>query len=203
MNIPDMFEDETSPTKRARVSRENARVALLDAAHVLFCKRGIDAVSVDDIVCKAGLQKVTLYRAFGSRQALVMEYVRIQCEAERCIWDAPASENISEDPQVQLVNLFGRLSEGAASGTIGQIQALHAQCAQRCDEVEILLRCQSRQLRCHLNALCTKLKTPNPHALSVALFSLWQGIALNAWTGAEIPSPAELERIVSNMLAHF
>jgi AcrR family transcriptional regulator len=43
---------------------------VLDAAATLFAERGVDAVSMDDVVAAAGVGKGTLYRRFGDKSGL-------------------------------------------------------------------------------------------------------------------------------------
>lgn len=47
------------------------RDRLIDAASDLFCRLGFHSVGVDAIVAKAGTAKTTLYKLFGSKEALV------------------------------------------------------------------------------------------------------------------------------------
>jgi AcrR family transcriptional regulator len=49
---------------------------VLDAASELFYERGIHAVGVDTIAESAGVTKKTLYDRFGSKEALVVAYLR-------------------------------------------------------------------------------------------------------------------------------
>ncbi|NHT18487.1 TetR/AcrR family transcriptional regulator [Cellulomonas sp. IC4_254] len=49
---------------------------VLDAASELFYERGIHAVGVDGIAEAAGVTKKTLYDRFGSKEALVVAYLR-------------------------------------------------------------------------------------------------------------------------------
>jgi len=54
-----------SPTKKTAAAR------VFEAARDLFYHRGIRAVGVDEIVCKAGVTKPSLYRAFASKDDLI------------------------------------------------------------------------------------------------------------------------------------
>ena len=56
------------PVERADAVRNRRRV--LAAAAALFAERGVDAVSMDDIVAAAGVGKGTLYRRFGDKSGL-------------------------------------------------------------------------------------------------------------------------------------
>ena len=53
------------------MSDTTPRERLLGAATELFCRRGFHAVGVDAIVEAAGTAKTTLYKIFGSKEALV------------------------------------------------------------------------------------------------------------------------------------
>ena len=49
---------------------------ILDVASTLFYERGIHAVGVDTIAEAAGVTKRTLYDRFGSKESLVVAYLR-------------------------------------------------------------------------------------------------------------------------------
>lgn len=52
------------------------RRRILDAARALFRARGVTATGVDAITAAAGVSKRTLYREFGSKEALTACYLR-------------------------------------------------------------------------------------------------------------------------------
>ena len=56
------------PPERADAARNRRRV--LEAAAALFAERGVEAVSMDDVVAAAGVGKGTLYRRFGDKSGL-------------------------------------------------------------------------------------------------------------------------------------
>lgn len=168
---------------------------MLDAVHALSRDKGIDQVSVDEIACKAGLHKVAVYRLFGSRQALLLEYVLRHCNVLRTMFDE-ACEAQPGDARSQILHVFARLSPGL----IGSIQAMQTQCTRRDDAIAHLLDNESISLREHLTKLCIGMNAREPDVLSFALFSVWQGVAFNAWTGAEIPSPDALTKLIERLL---
>jgi AcrR family transcriptional regulator len=68
------------------------RERLLSAANKLFYEEGIHTVGIDRIIAKAGVAKASLYTTFGSKDALVKEYLaqrfarrreRIETELEK------------------------------------------------------------------------------------------------------------------------
>lgn len=52
-----------------------ARVRLLEVADELFYTDGINAVGIDRIIAEAGVTKATFYKQYGSKDALILEYV--------------------------------------------------------------------------------------------------------------------------------
>ena len=51
-------------------------VAVLDAAYSLFCRQGVQRSSVDQVARGAGVSRITVYRRFASKDALVEHVVR-------------------------------------------------------------------------------------------------------------------------------
>lgn len=60
---------------------------LLKAANDLFYKEGIRAVGVDQVVGAAGVAKISLYRAFASKDELIVAYLRQRDEVFWRGWD--------------------------------------------------------------------------------------------------------------------
>lgn len=72
--------DVASRTDRRRVRN---RAAIFRAAEALFAERGIDGVSVDEIVGAADLAKGTFYNHFADKDALAREITRaVRTDAE-------------------------------------------------------------------------------------------------------------------------
>ncbi|PJK18204.1 TetR/AcrR family transcriptional regulator [Mycolicibacterium goodii] len=68
---------------------------ILDTASMLFYAHGIHAVGVDRIAAEAGVTKKTLYNRFGSKEALVIAYLRKREEQ----WRAILSEHLERNPE--------------------------------------------------------------------------------------------------------
>ena len=58
-----------SPTRR-RLTAEERRAGILDAALAVFSARGYHASSIDDIAREAGISKALIYEHFDSKQSL-------------------------------------------------------------------------------------------------------------------------------------
>ena len=48
---------------------------LLEVADELFYTDGIDQVGIDRIIAEAGVTKATFYKQYGSKDALILEYI--------------------------------------------------------------------------------------------------------------------------------
>lgn len=64
-------------------SARSTRDRILDAATELFYAHGIRAISADKIIERAGITKVTFYRHFRTKDALVLAYLERQAAWER------------------------------------------------------------------------------------------------------------------------
>lgn len=60
----------TSPPTRRRLTAEERRAGILDAALAVFSARGYHASSIDDIAREAGISKALIYEHFDSKQGL-------------------------------------------------------------------------------------------------------------------------------------
>ena len=60
----------------AAPEKTTPRHRLLEAACRLFYEQGITATGIDKVLAEAGVAKMTLYNAYGSKDGLVLEYLR-------------------------------------------------------------------------------------------------------------------------------
>ncbi|WP_018150542.1 TetR/AcrR family transcriptional regulator [Leeia oryzae] len=68
--------NETPQTKRKQIRSADAQARILEAVDELFYQEGAHAVSVDEVVLRAGVNKMSLYRQFASKDALLMYYLQ-------------------------------------------------------------------------------------------------------------------------------
>jgi AcrR family transcriptional regulator len=78
------------------------RARILAAAGELFYRHGIRAVGVETIAETAGTNKMTLYRHFESKDALVAEYLRQFASSADGCWERFAQRHPG-DPMAQLL----------------------------------------------------------------------------------------------------
>ncbi len=86
------------------------RERILAAARELFYRHGIHAVGVDTIAEAADTNKMTLYRHFASKDALVVECLRRLTAEFDVSWDAIAAAHAG-DPEGQLLAWLKHIGE--------------------------------------------------------------------------------------------
>jgi AcrR family transcriptional regulator len=64
----------SAPPKR-RLTAEERRTGILDAALAVFSRRGYHAASIDDIASEAGVSKALIYEHFASKQELYADLI--------------------------------------------------------------------------------------------------------------------------------
>lgn len=94
--------------------KKTAAARVFEAARDLFYHRGIRAVGVDEIVCKAGVTKPSLYRAFASKDELIAACLQESGREGRAAMQA-VLEEAGDDPRDQLHALIRHYARKVAS----------------------------------------------------------------------------------------
>ena len=84
----------------ARPRSQEARQAALDATVDLLLASGVEGVTFDEVAARSGVAKTTLYRHFGSKQAMVV------AAASSCFVELPTPDN--GDLRRDLRTIFNR-----------------------------------------------------------------------------------------------
>src|SRR5262245_41974450 len=88
-----------------------ARERILGSAYELFCRRGVRAVGVDEVIARAGVAKATLYRHFPSKDELVLAFLDLREQRwTRDFVEAGAIARAS-DPEERLLAIFDVFDE--------------------------------------------------------------------------------------------
>jgi AcrR family transcriptional regulator len=89
----------------------DARERILDTAYELFSQYGIRAVGVDAIIQRSGVARMTLYRHFASKDALVLAF--LECREQRWTqdWLQHEVERRAVDPRDRLLAIFDVFDE--------------------------------------------------------------------------------------------
>ena len=152
------------------------RDRILETARDLFYRLGIRAVGVDAIAEAAGTNKMTLYRHFASKDALVAEYIRGLAKTELAGWDALDAQHPG-DPKAQLLTWLKSMGEHTAD-PIARGCAI-ANAAVELPEKHHPARCvienHKNAYRDRLVTLCRAAGAKHPEALADELFLLLEG----------------------------
>ncbi|MGF6233483.1 AcrR family transcriptional regulator [Inquilinus ginsengisoli] len=104
---------ETRTTREAMAdgtAPKRARDRIFAAADDLFYRQGIRAVGVDAIAKEAGVAKISLYRAFPSKDDLVVAYLEDRNASYWQRWDRAFAKH-EGDPRAQLRAMMEHLAD--------------------------------------------------------------------------------------------
>jgi AcrR family transcriptional regulator len=160
-----------SPVGKARV-----RDRIFETACDLFYRHGIHGVGVDAIAAEAGSNKMSFYRSFASKDALVAEYLREQEREYWAWWDA-AIAPYAGDPRRQIEALFEAQLEMAMSNTCRgcALGNAAAEISDDEDELSRLVRAYKEKVRKRLHAMAETMGARDADRLGDALMLLLDG----------------------------
>jgi TetR/AcrR family transcriptional repressor of uid operon len=77
---------------------DETRTRLLDAAYEQFCRMGIQRSTMEDVARRAGVSRITVYRRFATKDALVEHVVRREFRRyfDRFIVDIKKAETVTD-----------------------------------------------------------------------------------------------------------
>ena len=163
------------------------RERLLDTAGKLFFRHGFQAVGIDRILAESGVAKMTLYRHFSSKDALIDAYLQ---RADQQFWTwAEHAMAPAEGAQAKLHCLFEAASKLARSPEcLGCVFQGAAMAFPEMDHPghRRALQHKERVLR-RLAALSREARLRDPEGLARALALLLDG----AWVAARVFGPGE------------
>jgi len=161
------------------------RARILETAGRLFYERGYHAVGIDTIVAESGVAKMTLYRHFPSKDALVVAYLeRVNGQIE-ALFDA-AVQGI-DSPAEQLRAICAAVARLASTpqclGCAFQMSALEF--PGRDHPANQAALAHKRAVRGRLLALAQQARLRDPEQLADQLSLLIDG----AWAAARVFGP--------------
>lgn len=138
--------------------RERTATRLLDAAEELFFRDGIAATPVDAVLARAGVSAATLYRGYGSKEALLAAALERRQSAWMEVWNGAVEEQTS--PERRLLAVFDALDR-FRTRTVGArwcaFLGAAAECADAPAEVADAVRADTEALRQRLRELAEPL----------------------------------------------
>ena len=160
-----------SPAGKARV-----RDRIFETACDLFYRHGIRGVGVDAIAAEAGSNKMSFYRSFASKDALVTEYLHEQERGYWAWWDGVVA-HFPDDPRRQVEALFeAQLTIAMSSECRGcALGNAAAELSKDEDELSRLVRAYKDKVRLRLHDLTRAMGARDSETLGDALMLLLDG----------------------------
>jgi len=160
-----------TPTAKTRV-----RDRIFESACDLFYRHGIHGVGVDAIAAEAGSNKMSFYRSFASKDALVTAYLREQ-EREYWAWWESTVAAYPDDPRRQVEALFeAQLKIALANECRGcALGNAAAEISDDEDELSTLVRAYKEQVRKRLQGMARAMGARDAEGLGDALMLLLDG----------------------------
>jgi AcrR family transcriptional regulator len=169
---------EVAETAQPEGEKERACHRIFNAACDLFYRKGIRAVGVEAIAEEAHATKMTLYRAYSSKDELVAQYLRRESDRVWQHWDDRLAQYAGK-PRKQLSVIFNEISSA-----MGDPNSNSRGCAMANAAVEItdpdhpgrkIIEEHKAEVRKRLLRLCTDAGARDPAVLADGLFLLMEG----------------------------
>ncbi len=155
-----------------------ARDRIFEAAKNLFYRFGIRGVSVDAIAAEADTTKVTLYRVFESKDALVVEVLQDQSRRMLAWWDGIVEPHKGE-PRKQLEALFAAIRDRCSCNEADRgcpLSNAAVEVIEPDHPAREVIREHKLEVNRRLRDLCRELGAGEPEKLGDALTLLISGI---------------------------
>jgi len=178
------------------------RERILAAARELFYRDGIRAVSVDTVAAAAQTNKMTLYRHFASKDALVSIYLRQLAAEGDSVWETLRQE-YPHDPQARLLALLRKVSQfgDECSGRGCALANAAVELAERRHPARKIIETHKRQQRERLVRLCREAGYARPQRLADEIFLLLEGARMSLQSVGRQGPGAHLFAMASELLA--
>lgn len=166
----------TQRPRRFKHELRSPRERILQAAHELFYREGIRAVSVEAVAAAARTNKMTLYRHFASKDELVAEYLR-SCSAHADgLWESVRAEHPGDAPaQLRaLLRHVSRFADELGGRGCPLANAAIELCEPRHPGRKVI-EAHKRRSRERLEELCREAGYAQPARVADELFLLVEG----------------------------
>jgi len=181
--------------------RRTAAQRLREAARDLFYRQGIRATGVEEICRVAGVTKISLYRAFPSKDELVAAILRDDSSQEACWYETAMGKDRPprERPAAYLAAAVAELRQPGFRGC--SLGLAIAELPDPDHPGRKVADAHKRKVRDGLRHLCAEAGATDPDRLGDALMMLTEGaFSTAAYLGAEAAA-ASLERIGAALLS--
>jgi AcrR family transcriptional regulator len=165
--------------KGSTIDPERTRATILEAATPVLYERGLDGIGVAELCARIGISKETLYRHFGTKDALVEAVLEVRSDRVMS-WLAGAVAAAGEDPADQLSAVFDALQQWYDEPVFRGCAMLNAAAQHHVKGVRaITARHLGRYLEL-LTGIASRAGAADPHLLGRQLLILVEGTTLVA-----------------------
>jgi AcrR family transcriptional regulator len=173
-----------TPARRSvRTDGATAQAQLLDAAQELFYREGIRAIGIDAVVERAGVNKMSLYRRFASKDELVSAYLDRMHENYQKRFEASVAKH-PDAPAAQLMQALDDLVARASAADYRGCPFLNVACefADPAHSARQSVERNKQFLMRRLTEISTAAGAANPRELAESLALLVDGIYATSQT---------------------
>jgi AcrR family transcriptional regulator len=178
-----------------------AKIRLLEVADELFYAQGINTVGIDRIIAEAGVTKATFYKQYGSKDALILEYVTGRDRQIRGSLEDLASS--SRDAATTLRSLVGAIIADTGRLDFRGCPFLNA-AAEFADPAHPIRRAiivHRDWFTSFLEKLLQELGHPAPGDAADELYLLRDGAMAGGYAGDPIAATSALTRAAERILS--
>jgi len=191
--------------RKHAAGRKPARDKIFEVAADLFYRRGVRAVGVEEIVTRAGVSKISLYRSFASKDDLVVAYLENRNAEFWRQWDA-AFAGHDGDPPAQLRAITAYLARRTTQPGYRGCPFINY-CAEFPDTTHPghrVAAANKREMRRRFARIAERLGAPRPKQLADGLLLLVEGTYAISQTlgGAKGPGTAVAAAAEALVAAH-
>lgn len=199
----------TPARRRGRPVDSGKRGAMVSVAWELFLARGVSGVSMESVAEGAGVSKVTLYRHFADKTALLEAGVLAEMERIEAAQQAPPTGNSTVDVAERLRRFgLGITSFLASPHAIAFYSTLAGELSRHPDLARRFWAAGPGRTRTNLTRLLQQadhdgeLEVPDPRQAADHLFGLWQGFS-NFQLALGVPDDTSIEQRVDAAVEVF
>lgn len=152
------------------------REKILSTATSLFQTQGINSTGVDNIVAVAGTTKMTLYKYFRTKEALILEVLQ-KSQQDFQHWLDEKLNSSSKKPSDKIQQLFDYIEEWISSPEFIGVAFIKASAEfpNEKNPIHQLSSQQSREFRQFISKLATEANIKDAEGLALQLSLLFEG----------------------------
>lgn len=180
---------------------QTARDILVETALRLFHRDGFHATGIDRILAESKVAKATLYKHFGSKEALMLAVMRLRDDRFRQYLESE-TESRAATPRDGLLVLFDVLEDWFRSGDFRGCLFINASAefGDAADPLHKLAAEHKAKVMNWLHRLCAKAGAPDAYGLARALCLLKEGAIVTAQVSGEAAAAQTARAVAESLL---